>query len=82
VGSDADLVIYDNSYRGTISVAGQHTNNNYNGFEGFTIEGRPSVVTVRGKVQVRDGVFVGESGRGRFLRREPGYKSKAVHHAE
>ena len=25
------------------------------------IEGRPSVVTVRGKVQVRDGKFVGEA---------------------
>jgi dihydropyrimidinase len=81
VGSDADLVIYDTGYRATISVATQHTNNNYNGFEGFAIEGRPSTVTVRGKVQVRDGVFIGELGRGRFLRREPGYKAKAVTHA-
>ena len=32
-------------------------NNDYNGFEGMAIEGRPSVVTVRGKVQVRDGKF-------------------------
>ena len=81
VGSDADLVIYDTGYRGTISVATQHTNNNYNGFEGFAIEGRPSAVTVRGKVQVRNGVFIGESNRGRFLRREPGYNAKAVPHA-
>jgi len=73
VGSDADLVIYDPEYRGTISVATQHTNNDYNGFEGFAIDGRPSIVTVRGKVQVRDGAFVGEQGRGRFLRREPQY---------
>ena len=73
VGSDADLVIYDTEYRGTISAATQHTNNDYNGFEGFAIEGRPSVVTVRGKVQVRDGAFVGEPGRGRMLRREPQY---------
>lgn len=73
VGSDADLVIYDPEYRGTISVATQHTNNDYNGFEGFAIDGRPSIVTVRGKVQVRDGAFVGEQGCGRFLRREPQY---------
>jgi dihydropyrimidinase len=72
-GSDADLVIYDTEYRGTISAATQHTANDYNGFEGFSIEGRPSVVTVRGKVQVRDGVFVGEPERGRMLRREPQY---------
>ena len=81
VGSDADLVVYDPTYRGTISVATQHTNNNYNGFEGFAIEGRPSVVTVRGKVQVRDGEFVGEEGRGRFLRRVPQYPKHEVFHA-
>jgi dihydropyrimidinase len=75
VGSDADLVVYDTSYRGTISAATQHGINDYNGFEGFAIEGRPSVVTVRGKVQVRDGVFVGEQNRGRMLRREPQYNS-------
>jgi dihydropyrimidinase len=73
VGSDADLVIYDPHYRGVISVKTQHTNNDYNGFEGMPIEGRPSAVTVRGKVQVRDGKFVGERGRGRMLKREPTY---------
>jgi len=81
VGSDADLVLYDTSYRGTISAAAQHTNNDYNGFEGFTIEGRPSVVTVRGKVQVRDGVFVGDPKRGHFLRRIPQYAAQGAHHA-
>src|SRR5258708_26358957 len=73
VGSDADLVIFDTGYRGRISAASQHTNCDYNGFEGFEIEGRPSVVTVRGKVHVRDGKFVGERGRGRLLKREPAY---------
>jgi dihydropyrimidinase len=71
VGSDADLVVYDTNYRGVVSAKGQHTNNDYNGFEGMEIEGRPSVVTVRGKIQVRDGKFVGERGRGRMLKREP-----------
>jgi dihydropyrimidinase len=73
VGSDADIVVFDPNYRGTLSAKSQHTNNDYNGFEGTQIEGRPSVVTVRGKVQVRDGQFVGERGRGKFLKREPGY---------
>jgi len=71
VGSDADLVIYDPEYRGVISARTQHVNNDYSGFEGMEIEGRPSVVTVRGKVQVRDGVFVGDRSRGKLLRREP-----------
>jgi dihydropyrimidinase len=72
-GSDADLVIFDPAYRGTISAATQHTNCDYSGFEGFTVDGRPSIVTVRGKVQVRDGKFVGERGRGRLLKRDPAY---------
>jgi dihydropyrimidinase len=72
-GSDADLVIYDQEYRGVVSVKAQHVNNDYNGFEGMEIEGRPSVVTVRGKVQVRDGEFVGERGRGKMLKREPSH---------
>jgi dihydropyrimidinase len=71
VGSDADLVVYDTNYRGVISAKSQQVNNDYNGFEGMEIEGRPSLVTVRGKVQVRDGKFVGERGRGQMLKREP-----------
>ena len=73
VGSDADLVIYDAGYRGKLSAATQHANCDYNGFEGMNIEGRPSIVTVRGKVQVRDGEFIGERGRGKLLKREPAY---------
>ena len=73
VGSDADLVIFDPNYRGTISAKSQFTNNDYNAFEGTTILGRPSVVTVRGKVQVRDGYFVGEKGFGKFISRKPQY---------
>jgi dihydropyrimidinase len=72
-GSDADLVIYDPNYRGVISAKSQHVNNDYNGFEGFEIAGRPSIVTVRGKVQVRDGKFTGERGRGKMLKREPAH---------
>ncbi len=81
-GSDADVVVYDTGYRGTISAATQHSANDYNGFEGFTIEGRPSVVTVRGKVQVRDGVFVGEAGCGRMLRRKPQYGARGESNAD
>jgi dihydropyrimidinase len=73
VGSDADIVVFDPEYRGVVSVATQHVNNDYNGFEGVAVDGRPSVVTVRGKVQVRDGNFVGERGRGKLLRRDPLY---------
>lgn len=71
VGADADLVVYDPSYRGTIRAADHHLAVDYSAFEGVAIEGRPHVVTVRGEVAVRDGAFVGTLGRGRRLAREP-----------
>ncbi len=45
LGSDADLVVYDPSYRGTISARTQQMNVDYSAFEGWPIEGRPSLVT-------------------------------------
>lgn len=71
LGSDADLVVYDPEYRGTISQQTQQMNVDYSAFEGWPIEGRPALVTVRGSVQVRDGKFVGRLGHGRFLQRQP-----------
>jgi D-hydantoinase len=70
-GADADLVIFDPDYRGTISARTQHMNVDYSAFEGWPIEGRPHVVTVRGQVAARAGQFVGQSGRGQFLKRTP-----------
>jgi dihydropyrimidinase len=71
-GADADLVVFDPHYRGTISARTQHMNVDYSAFEGWKSEGRPSVVTVRGEIAVRDGEFVGDGRRGRFLRRSSG----------
>ncbi len=70
LGSDADLVVYDPTYRGQISASAHHMATDYNPYEGWKLEGRPSLVTVRGQVQVRDGEFVGQMGFGEFLRRE------------
>jgi dihydropyrimidinase len=72
-GADADLVVFDPDYRGTISVKTQHMNVDYSAFEGWPIEGRPSVVTVRGQVAAREGKFVGTLGRGQFLQRTPSH---------
>jgi dihydropyrimidinase len=72
-GADADLVVFDPDYRGKISAKTHHINVDYSVFEGWKIEGRPSVVTVRGEVAVRDGKFVGIIGRGKFLQRKPSH---------
>jgi dihydropyrimidinase len=70
LGSDADLVVYDPTWRGNIAAATQQSQTDYNPYEGWTLEGRPSLVTVRGEVQARDGEFVGQAGWGEFLPRE------------
>ena len=72
-GADADLVVFDPNYRGTISAKTQHMNVDYSAFEGWKLEGRASVVTVRGQVAARDGKFVGKLGRGQFLKRTPSH---------
>ncbi len=68
-GADADLVVYDPGYRGTISAKTHQMATDYSAFEGWEIKGRPSAVTVRGKVMAREGKFVGELGHGREARR-------------
>jgi dihydropyrimidinase len=70
-GSDADLVVFDPNRRGVLSARTQRMNVDYSAFEGWPIQGRVEVVTVRGQVQVRDGEFVGAGDHGRMLRREP-----------
>lgn len=71
LGADADLVIYDPTYRGKCTAAKQLMNLDYNPFEGEEVKGRPSAVTVRGQVMVQDGKFIGDAHRGQFLKREP-----------
>ena len=70
-GADADLVVFDPNHRGVISARSQQMNVDYSAFEGWPIQGGVEVVTVRGKVQVRDGEFVGAANHGRMLHREP-----------
>ena len=71
VGSDADLVIYDPAARHTISAKTHHMDVDYSCYEGRVVTGRSEIVMSRGDVVVRDGVFSGAPGRGKFLRRSP-----------
>lgn len=70
-GSDADLVIWDPDWKGVISAKTHSMATDYSAFEGLEITGRAELVTVRGKVMVRDGKWVGDTGHGIFLTREP-----------
>ena len=72
-GADADLVVFDPDYRGVISAKTQSMNVDYSALEGWKLEGRPSVVTVRGQIAVRDGKFTGTPGRGQIRNRAPSH---------
>jgi dihydropyrimidinase len=69
VGSDADLVIFDPEYRGTISAKTHSMATDYSAFEGWSIVGRSDTVFVRGQLQAQAGKFVGQLGFGKFLAR-------------
>ena len=71
VGSDADLVIYDPNDIGVFSKETSLSQVDYCAYEGMKRQGRAQVVTLRGKVVVRQGQFVGEEGSGQYLSREP-----------
>jgi len=73
VGSDADLVVYDPTAKSTISAKTHHMNLDYSAFEGMEVEGKPTHVFVRGAAAVKDGAFVGDLRRGKFLMREPNH---------
>jgi dihydropyrimidinase len=74
-GKDADLVVFDPKRRFTITRSKLHQNVDYTPYEGWEITGLPQIVYSRGrKVAEWSGdrvKFVGEAGRGRFVKRMP-----------
>jgi dihydropyrimidinase len=72
VGSDGDLVIWNQNRQVTLSAETHHMRVDYNPYEGRKIQGAPEKVISRGDVIVDDGMFVGQRGRGQFVKRQPG----------
>ena len=70
IGSDADLVLYDPDKQVTISHELLHENVDYTCYEGFTVDGYPTMTILRGQVLVQDGDFTGKKGQGQFIRRD------------
>jgi dihydropyrimidinase len=75
VGKDADIVVFNPDQKFTVTQSKLHMNVDYTPYEGFEVTGMPSAVYSRGKkVSQWNGdqmEFVGEVGRGRFIKREP-----------
>ena len=70
VGADADLALWDETRKITVTVANLHDKAGYTPYEGRTIIGWPVTVISRGRVVVDEGSLFAEPGSGRFLRRE------------
>ncbi len=68
-GADADIVLFDPGRAVTLSRAVLHENCDYTPYEGFRLQGYPTLTMLRGQVIVREGQFVGRGGDGRFLTR-------------
>jgi len=71
IGSDADLVLFDPDYRGTITLETNPTGVEYNVFEGLEQIGRAETVLLRGKVVVDRGRYLGTPGEGQFIPGKP-----------
>lgn len=69
VGSDADLVIYDQDADGVFTHAEALSRTDYSGFEGLLRTGRADTVLLRGGIVARGGAFVGEQGAGTYIPR-------------
>jgi dihydropyrimidinase len=68
VGSDADIVIWDPEYTGTVSADTQLQNVDYTPYEGMCVTGRAETVLLDGVVAVSGGRLVRRAG-GRFVKR-------------
>jgi len=71
VGSDADIVIFDPTYRGVITAQGSLQGVDYSPFEGMEQIGRAETVLLRGNIMVHNGTLVGETGKGKFIPGKP-----------
>ncbi len=71
VGSDADVVLFDASDRGLISVSDTFHGVDYNSYEGMEFIGKPKKVYLRGQLTFEDGNFLGKEGQGRFIKGKP-----------
>lgn len=71
VGSDADLVIFDPDYQGTITLETNPTGIEYNVYEGLEQTGRAETVLLRGQIVVDQAKYVGFPGQGQFIPGKP-----------
>jgi dihydropyrimidinase len=70
-GADADVVVWNPTRRQSLAAGALHMNVDHSPYADMTVAGWPDLVLARGDVVARDGAFVGEPARGRYVAREP-----------
>jgi dihydropyrimidinase len=71
IGSDADIVIFDPDYRGTVTNETSLHRSDYNAYEGWEQIGRADKVFLRGELVGDSGTYVGRQGSGSFISGKP-----------
>ncbi len=77
VGSDADMVIIDPSYKARLTADFLHAKIDYSIYENYVTEGYPIMTISRGDIIVEENQLVATEGRGRFLPRKPYLSNKS-----
>ncbi len=67
-GTDADIVVFDQDKKVTISDLQQHSAANYTPYAGIEVTGYPVMTILRGNIIVKDGIFCGQKGIGKFVK--------------
>ena len=68
-GFDADLVLFDPQQQVTLSTETLHENVDWTPYDGFELQGWPAVTISRGEIIAENGEFIGQAGRGKFIKR-------------
>lgn len=71
VGSDADIIVFDPDYRGTITLEKTYEGLDFTPYEGMEQIGRCDKVFIRGRLMAEKGEFVGQKGEGKFIETKP-----------
>jgi dihydropyrimidinase len=69
-GSDGDIVIIDPLMEVTLTKDLLHSNVDYTPYEGFKLKGYPVMTLSLGEIIVQDNEFIGQRGRGKFIKRQ------------
>lgn len=71
VGSDADIVIFDPNYRGTVKLEDSLSGSDYCTYDGYEIKGMAEKVYLRGNLVAENNKFIGELGNGQQVMSKP-----------